>query len=163
MKYTQTKWKLGTHYDSVAYMQSSGKVPVRCEVIGERFKDGKLTYSPLIAEVLFGRTDEEREENARLISLVPEFMGLLSNIHWAMLRKQKDIFIRMIESWGEADDTDQRGEAEDVEGLLTLIDKIQDFAADRLGYGEELVFGFENKPMETGAWNPNFNQNQTTL
>jgi hypothetical protein len=48
------------------------------------------------------------------------------NIDLPLLKQQKDIFIRMIQAWGEADDEDQRTEAAEVEGLLYLIDEVQD-------------------------------------
>jgi hypothetical protein len=48
------------------------------------------------------------------------------NIDLPLLKQQKDIFIRMIQAWGEADDEDQRTEAAEVEGLLYLLDEVQD-------------------------------------
>lgn len=74
-KHTQTNWKIGTHYDSNAYIRSSGMTRVRCEVNGDSFKDNNgEKFTPLIAEVLFGRTDEEREANSRLIAAAPDLL-----------------------------------------------------------------------------------------
>jgi len=47
----------------------------------------------------------------------------------------------MIQSWEESDDEQQRKDAKEVEGILFLIDEIQDQAVDVLGKDEELVFG----------------------
>jgi hypothetical protein len=65
----------------------------------------------------------------------------LSKIDYKALREQKAILINMIQDWGEADDEQQRAEAQEVEGLLNLIDAIQDNAVDKLGVSEEEVFG----------------------
>jgi hypothetical protein len=50
----------------------------------------------------------------------------ISGVDVEMLKKQKDIFIRMIQDWGEADDTTQKEEAEYAEGLLNFLDIVQD-------------------------------------
>jgi len=65
----------------------------------------------------------------------------LSKINYLLLREQKTILINMIQSWEEADDEQQRKDAKEVEGILYLIDEIQDQAVDVLGKDEELVFG----------------------
>ena len=65
----------------------------------------------------------------------------LSKINYLLLREQKTILINMIQSWEESDDEQQRKDAKEVEGILFLIDEIQDQAVDVLGKDEELVFG----------------------
>ncbi len=50
----------------------------------------------------------------------------------------------MIQSWGEADDPEQRKEAEQAEGLLNLIDGIQDNAVSNLGFSYNEVFNLPN-------------------
>ena len=65
----------------------------------------------------------------------------LSKINYLWLREQKMILINMIQSWEESDDEQQRKDAKEVEGILYLIDEIQDQAVDVLGKDEELVFG----------------------
>jgi len=65
----------------------------------------------------------------------------LSKINYLWLREQKTILINMIQSWEESDDEQQRKDAKEVEGILYLIDEIQDQAVDVLGKDEELVFG----------------------
>lgn len=65
----------------------------------------------------------------------------IGRIDFKELREQKQILIRMIQDWGEADDANQRKDSEKVEGLLSLLDKIQDEAVDK-GIATELeVFG----------------------
>jgi len=53
----------------------------------------------------------------------------------------------MIQDWGEADDKNQQGDAENAEGLVHLLDAFQDFAVDVLEYPEQLVFGRNVKPL----------------
>ena len=64
------------------------------------------------------------------------------DIDFKQLRKQKDILINMIQDWGESNDKQQRLYAEEVEGILNLIDNIQDQAVDVHGLSEEEVFNF---------------------
>jgi len=70
----------------------------------------------------------------------------LKEIDFKALKKQKAILINMIQDWGEADDKDQKKDAKEVEGILNLIDTIQEKAVDEFGYSEEEVFnlGKEN-------------------
>lgn len=68
----------------------------------------------------------------------------LSKIDYPSLKIQKEILIRMIQDWGEATDPIQKQEAEEMEGLLNLLDEIQDNAVSKLGLSEELVFGSKN-------------------
>lgn len=72
----------------------------------------------------------------------PDF---IKRIDWKQLQRQKLIFINMIQDWGEADDADQREDAEEAEGLLNLIDTIQDYAVDELGMDENVVFNFKEE------------------
>jgi len=65
----------------------------------------------------------------------------LSKINFKELRQQKDILIRMIQSWGEADDEYQQWEAGEATGILQLIDAIQDHAVDKMGISENEIFG----------------------
>lgn len=67
------------------------------------------------------------------------------NIDFNELRNQKEILINMIQDWGESDDENQRQNAEYVEGLLGLLDEIQDQAVDVHGISEYVVFGFERE------------------
>ena len=69
-------------------------------------------------------------------------MNLLE-LDYEALKAQKDILIRMIQSWGEADDPEQRAEAKEAEGLVSMIDAMQDHAVDKLGLEEEYVFNIE--------------------
>ena len=48
----------------------------------------------------------------------------------------------MIQDWGESDDPQQKRDANEVEGLLSLIDSIQDYAVDVLGMKDSDVFNF---------------------
>lgn len=56
------------------------------------------------------------------------------DIDWALLRSQKLTLIQVI-------GVSPRGVAEDLQGILHLIDDVQDEAAQRLG--DDIVFGDE--------------------
>jgi hypothetical protein len=67
----------------------------------------------------------------------------IKNIDFEKLKKQKAILINMIQDWGEADDSYQNEDAKEAEGLINLIDGIQDYAVDTLGVDEKEVFNLE--------------------
>ena len=65
---------------------------------------------------------------------------ILEGIDYELLNNQKQILITMIQDWGECNDPDQIRDAREVEGLLNLLDDIQDYAIDSLGKDEKEVF-----------------------
>lgn len=81
-QFSPAPWRMGVHYDTVIHTRTSGKEYIRCEILGEPFEDSDgFKYNPLIAEVLFGRSDEERENNARLIAAAPDLLECLEEAH----------------------------------------------------------------------------------
>ncbi len=64
------------------------------------------------------------------------------SINYDVLKKQKDILIKMIEVWRAGPDY-QRIEAEEIEGIVQIIDDIQDYAVDSLGMDENKIFNFK--------------------
>jgi hypothetical protein len=72
----------------------------------------------------------------------------LGRIDFDLLSKQKKIFINMLQDWGEADDPDQRNDADIAEGLLRFIDTIQDYAVDELLIPEKVVFPYLEQDAE---------------
>lgn len=66
---------------------------------------------------------------------------VIRNVDLKMLKKQKAILVNMIQDWGEADDVQQRKDADEAEGLVSLISAMQDYAVDQLGLSEDKVFG----------------------
>ena len=64
----------------------------------------------------------------------------IKNIDFNRLQKQKEILISMIQDWGGSKDKDQQNAASEVEGIVHLIDAIQDYAVDSLGMKESEVF-----------------------
>lgn len=64
----------------------------------------------------------------------------LGHIDMGVLSQQKAILINMIQAWGEADDQQQREDAQMMDGLVGLIETIQDYAVDKLGLPEKEVF-----------------------
>ena len=55
---------------------------------------------------------------------------VVKNIDLKLLKEQKLILINMIQSWEESDDESQIEDAKQVEGLLYLLDYIQDQLED---------------------------------
>lgn len=65
---------------------------------------------------------------------------LLSQINYQKLKTQKDILNRMILSWNKSEDPQRKKDAIEAEGLMNLLDSIQDNAVQYLGFTEEEVF-----------------------
>lgn len=83
------------------------------------------------------------------------------NINFEQLKEQKSILINMIQDWSEADDEQQVLDSDMVEGILHLIDNIQDQAVSIHGLSEEEVFNFEREGDMIGEWkrlNPIYDQ-----
>lgn len=72
----------------------------------------------------------------------------LGHIDFPNLTEQKAILVNMIQDWGEADDEQQQMDAQKVEGILRLVDHIQDYAVDYLGLPQEKVFPNLEKDAE---------------
>ena len=70
---------------------------------------------------------------------------VIKDIDFDMLKKQKTILINMIQDWGEADDENQKKDAKEAEGIIYLIDAIQDYAVDKLGMKESDVFTLDEE------------------
>jgi len=64
-------------------------------------------------------------------------MEFVRNINWELLRKQKSTLFNLIQ---EIDNVEQ---VEHLEGIIYLIDAVQDEAVDNEGTDENLVFGTE--------------------
>lgn len=58
----------------------------------------------------------------------------INNIDWDLLRKQKASLIEL------CDKIDSVNTLEHVEGIINLINKLQDIAVDKLGIDEDVVF-----------------------
>lgn len=78
---------------------------------------------------------ENEMENSNPLNL-PEH---LKNIDWELLKKQKKSLLAVIEYF----ETNKMPLVEDLEGILNLIDAIQDNAVDVYGVDENLVFDLE--------------------
>ena len=68
---------------------------------------------------------------------------ILNKIDYAKLRDQKATLLNMITGWEESIDADVRKEADELYGLVYLIDAIQDRAVNELGKEEKEVFNLE--------------------
>jgi hypothetical protein len=72
----------------------------------------------------------------------------LGRIDFPILSKQKNTLTKMIQAWGESDNSKQRDDAELVEGLVSFVSKIQDYAVDVLGIPYDKVFPELEKEAE---------------
>jgi hypothetical protein len=63
----------------------------------------------------------------------------VTKIDFSDLRNQKRELLKVIEQRGKGEDED------DLYGILHLIDSIQDFVCDELGYNEKDVFDLEDE------------------
>jgi hypothetical protein len=70
---------------------------------------------------------------------------LIDRIDWPMLKEQKRTLISIIEDKRDTFTIEARDQLGDLEGLLELIESIQDCAVDEMGVPEELVFDLENE------------------
>jgi hypothetical protein len=70
----------------------------------------------------------------------------LSNIDWAMLRKQKEdlFFIVMNDGTNVQINQERAMIIESLEGIISLIDDIQDHAVDVIGLSEKKVFNLSD-------------------
>jgi len=64
-------------------------------------------------------------------------MEFVRDINWELLRKQKLTLFNLIQ---EIDNVEQ---VEHLEGIIYLIDAVQDEAVDNEGTDEDIVFGTE--------------------
>ena len=70
-----------------------------------------------------------------------EIVKSIENIDFKALKEQKRILIDMIMDWGKADDEGQRNDAQEVEGVVYLLDAIQDEVVELGLRTEKEVFG----------------------
>jgi hypothetical protein len=68
------------------------------------------------------------------ISALLKFYLANRRIDWALLRRQKATLVKLIRSLGKTD-------ANHLQGILSLVDSLQDFAVDKVGLSEKTVFG----------------------
>ena len=66
--------------------------------------------------------------------------NLINEMDFDLLRQQKETLIRLTNS-----NIITYAECEDIEGIISIIDKIQDFAVDEMGIDENIVFNFDNE------------------
>ena len=65
----------------------------------------------------------------------------IEGINYKLLRAQKESLIKMIEAGKDTFGSVTKADAEMCDGILHLIDSIQDYAVDSLGMKETIVFG----------------------
>ena len=72
----------------------------------------------------------------------PEMPELYKDIDWELLKQQKKSLLKVIE------DCDNVPVLEHLEGILVLIDSIQDDVVDNFGMSEDLVFDLHSEEDE---------------
>jgi hypothetical protein len=82
------------------------------------------------------------ESSAALETQLPE---VLVNVDWAQLKKQKQELLKAIEEAENKYGNPNPERADALNGILNLIDSIQDYAVDTCGLSEELVMLTEAK------------------
>lgn len=100
--------------------------------------DDNPTYEHVDETVTLLKVTEESTNNSVIVDNTAH--QLIERIDWTKLSEQKDILVRMIQGWGEADDDTQKEEGKIAGGLLSLLDTIQDHAVDVMGVKENIVF-----------------------
>ena len=125
----------GDYYDAyVRLLEESDKGNDNCTAA-----DYVTVWQPL--ESLSVAKMIETIENAVVKDIVvPE---LYKGIDWDLLKQQKKSLLKVIE------DCDNVPVLEHLEGILVLIDEIQDDAVDNFGYDENLVFDLHPDEDET--------------
>ena len=63
----------------------------------------------------------------------PEF---ITKINWALLRRQKRALLNLSSKLNRTEQTD-------IQGIINMIDVIQDYAVDNMGISERIVFGLK--------------------
>lgn len=86
----------------------------------------------------------------------------LSNIDWEMLKKQKDDLLFMIDDDGTNIQINQEHseKLESLQGILHLIDSIQDHAVNVMGIPENEVFHLDEEETDEDIWNDKTHQKE---
>lgn len=96
---------------------------------------GELSFGS-VSDLIRSIGEFRREVDVRVVRSIPvEALRIIAGIDWDLLREQKRWLV------------EQQGE--EAEGLLSLIDSLQDFAVDRLGKLQVEVFDFDYETRET--------------
>ena len=67
----------------------------------------------------------------------------IDGIDFTELRNQKSTLFKLIVELDKGDDDNQQ--VNDLDGILHLIDALQDYAVDVLGWDEKIVYNFEEE------------------
>lgn len=73
---------------------------------------------------------------------------LIKNIDWSELRTQKTTLLEIAREYREdypETATTVKERLDNIEGLINLIDNIQDYAVDKLGVNEIHVYNFDEE------------------
>lgn len=62
------------------------------------------------------------------------------NIDYNLLREQKGILLKVINLYNKWGNEMEKEEVKKIDGLINIIDEIQDHAVENLGYTEKQIF-----------------------
>lgn len=102
--------------------------------------------SPEAARSIYNDLLEQEDLHSASIGQVVESTDFtptsaIQNIDFDLLREQKELLVNLASDWGKSDDPEQFKKAEKLEGLLHLIDAIQDEVVALGVKTEQEVFG----------------------
>lgn len=72
---------------------------------------------------------------------------IIENIDWKMLSRQKSTLNDLIDNHRYSQFKDEQAKVSDLEGLMSLIDVIQDYAVDTLGKDENEIFNLKTNNL----------------
>ena len=82
---------------------------------------------------------------------VPQFPDFIARVDFTTLRTQKATLIKIIDEYELAN---KESEADDLTGMLNLIDALQDYAVDVMGMNPMNVYDFELEEGRTDVVKP---------
>jgi hypothetical protein len=90
---------------------------------------------------------EEKKFNKEKFNSSPDYF---KKIDWSLLRSQKTTLLENIQEMEKKNAEYYKESIDAFEGLLALIDAIQDYAVDEIGMPEMSIFDFEDEENRKG-------------
>lgn len=71
-----------------------------------------------------------------------EFPEFINYINWSQLKDQKKTLFDLLNKLENSNSTDVDNDIDNLNGLISLVDSIQDYAVNELEYDEDEIFDF---------------------
>ena len=110
----------------------------------ERAADYVLVWSPIVNTVSVDEMIHLIEDSIES----PEMPKFMQKIDWTDLRKQKKTLLEVIDDMEKKNAEYYMDTIDDLEGIINLLDNLQDAAVDDYGLEEVLVFGESTEKTE---------------